>query len=210
MNHFHRWQISVLLIAVFSLVGFAQESAAQQGNDVKVDQRIWSQKYWKQMAEKGLVDLNKQQAVAPAKYTGSKIDALSVSTDDSPDVPVNNTTDNTQSENSIFVNPNDFNNVLQSNNSTSNPVAGVFGANWYVSSDGGASWVGSLQGTGGPNSGDPAVAIRLNGDFHNGYIHDSGGNGAAYSNDGGTTWTDVLVYPNPGSLADKNHLWVGQ
>ena len=63
------------------------------------------------MAEKGLVDLNKQQAVAPAKYTGSKIDALSVSTDDSPDVPVNNTTDNTQSENSIFVNPNDFNNV---------------------------------------------------------------------------------------------------
>ena len=76
--------------------------------------------YWRAAAEKGLTAPNPQRNVLPATYTGSQIRAISVITDDSPDVVIisGNTS---QSENSMFVNPNDDQNALNSNNSTSQP-----------------------------------------------------------------------------------------
>ncbi|MEL6824329.1 MAG: sialidase family protein, partial [Calditrichota bacterium] len=175
----------------------------------KIDERVWSQHYWKKMAAQGLVDMAKQQPVKPAKYTGSKLPgSIMLETDDSPDVAITDATNTTQSEISVFVNPLDDNKVLNTNNSTDFPVSQVYGANGFMSSDGGQTWNGSVFGTGGQNGGDPAAAINLLGRYHNGYIADNGGNGAAWSDDEGANWTDVQVAPNPGSLADKNHLWV--
>ncbi|MEL6821298.1 MAG: sialidase family protein, partial [Calditrichota bacterium] len=201
----------VLTLCTFALVfglfssTFAQDAKA---DDKKVDNRIWSMQYWKKAAVDGLVQVAPSAPVAPARYTGSELSALTVAIDDGPDVLIIGGTNTTQSETSVFVNPLDPNKVLNSNNSTDNPVTQVFGASGFTSSDGGATWTGSVQGTGGPNGGDPAVAVNLQGRFHNGYIADNGGNGAAWSSDEGQTWVDVQVAPNPGQLADKNHLWV--
>ncbi len=141
-------------------------------------------------------------------YNSSIISSESMPPTDSPDVPVTTATNTTQSEASIFVSPLNDMVVLNSNNSSDFPVTQIFGASGFFSTDGGLTWAGSVNGTGGPNSGDPAVVIGLNGNFYNNYIADNGGNGTAYSTNNGATWTHVQVAPNPGSLADKNHMWI--
>ncbi|MBK6344568.1 MAG: T9SS type A sorting domain-containing protein [Bacteroidales bacterium] len=184
--------------------------AAPVQEKYKVDTRIDNMSYWRRMASLGLVPVAPDYKAKPGKYTGSKLSGRSVSTEDSPDVPVT-TESSTQSENSIFVNPNNNQALLQSNNSTPNPVSGIYGANSFLSTDAGSSWGGSVQGAGGENSGDPATAIGLNGWYYVGYIHSSGGQGISYSTDQGQTWTPVLVAPSPGgwgSLLDKNHMWI--
>ncbi|HQV32694.1 MAG TPA: sialidase family protein, partial [Calditrichia bacterium] len=179
---------------------FAQEK--------QVDNRIWSQVYWRQMLKEGLVAPNPPQAAPAAVYTGSGINASLILTDDSPDVPVTTATNTTQSENSIFANPLDPSKAFNSNNSTTNPVTTLFGANYFMTDDFGQTWGGSVNGAGGTNSGDPATAINLSGRYFVGYISNPGGNGVSYSDDEGQTWVRRTVGPNPGSLADKNHFWV--
>ena len=187
-------------------------SAFAQQKNQEIDHRIWSKTYWMKLAEQGLVEVAPQSTLTPAVYTGSKMNARTVLVDDGPDVLVlpagvdPGTT--TQSENSVFVNPLDNDKVFNSNNSTPWPVAGIFGTSGIVSTDGGATWGGQIEGTGGSNSGDPAAVIDLSGVYRVGYIAANSGNGAAFSTDEGATWTHVQVAPNPGSLADKNHLWV--
>ncbi len=101
-----------------------------------------------------------------------------------------------------FINPNDTEHVLQSNNSTQNPVGQLYGANYFYSFDFGQTWGGSIQGAGGTNSGDPTTAINLNGRQFVGYIHSNGGR-VSYS-DNGTTWTPVIcAYASGGGLLDK-------
>jgi len=176
----------------------------------KVDTRIDNMSYWRRMASLGLVPVAPANKAKPGKYTGSKLSGRSVTTEDSPDVPVTTET-STQSENSIFVNPNNNEALLQSNNSTPWPVSGIYGANDFLSTDAGSTWGGTVQGAGGENSGDPAAVIGLNGWYYVGYIHSSGGQGVSYSTDMGQTWTPVLVAPSPGgwgSLLDKNHMWI--
>jgi hypothetical protein len=147
-------------------------------------------------------------ASAPSIRVSSAITSPSLPLQDSPDIeitaPLTNTT---QSENSVFIHPLNNNIVFVSNNSSNYPVSTIYGADYWTSTDGGLTWTGSVQGAGGTNQGDPAAAIARTGRFHLGYIANSG-NGAAYSTNNGQTWTHVQVYPNPGSLADKNHLWV--
>ncbi|MBE9484369.1 MAG: hypothetical protein IMY74_05955, partial [Bacteroidetes bacterium] len=107
---------SILILMVFIIPSI---SIAQQEKDPQPEQANWrvdNNGYWKMMAEKGLTTLNPMVVVPKAKYTGSGIEARSSATLDSPDVPV--TTENSsQSENSIFVNPADYQNLLNSNNS---------------------------------------------------------------------------------------------
>ncbi|MCK5078205.1 MAG: exo-alpha-sialidase, partial [Calditrichia bacterium] len=78
----------------------------------------------------------------------------------------------------------------------------------YFTFDGAATWDGSEQGTGGPNSGDPAAAIGNNGWFYVGYIASNSGQGCAYSTDNGSNWTHVQVANPTGGLLDKNHMWI--
>lgn len=173
------------------------------------DTRIDNMGYWKRMAAEGLVPVQPKSRVPEATRYSTKINARGVRTDDSEDVPVTDEP-STQSENSIFVDPNDNDHALNSNNSTT-PGGSVYGANDFKTDDGGENWYGHLEGTGGENSGDPAAAIDLDGRMYNGFIHSSGGQGVAYSEDNGETWTSVQVGDPPGgfsSLLDKNHLWV--
>jgi hypothetical protein len=159
------------------------------------------------MAEAGYIPFNPDVRVKPGVYTGNKIKAFSVLTDDSPDVPVTEI-NSTQSENSIFVDPNDNLVVLNSNNSTQNPVGNLYGANDLYSFDAAETWEGEVQGAGGSNSGDPTTAIGLNGRWYVNYIDNPGGMGVSYSDNQGQSWTTKTVAPNPGELADKNHMWI--
>ncbi len=174
------------------------------------DNRIDNMSYWRRMASMGLVPVQQTMPLPAAEYGTSKLVGKSISTDDSPDVPVT-TQNSTQSENSIFVHPTNPQALLQSNNSTQNPVGNLYGANSFLSSDAGTTWGGTVQGAGGTNSGDPTTCIGLNGRYYVGYIHINGGQGVSYSDDQGVTWTPVLVADAPGgwgSLLDKNHMWI--
>nr|NQU90191.1 exo-alpha-sialidase [Bacteroidota bacterium] len=178
-------------------------------NPYKVlDTRVDNMTYWRKAAELGLTETAPQTDVPKGTYKGSSIDAFSVIREDSPDVPVTSQ-NSTQSENSVFVDPTDPDHVLQSNNSTQNPVGSLYGANYFFSNDFGATWGGTVQGAGGSNSGDPATAIGLNGRQFVGFIHSNGGQGVSWS-DNGTTWTSVLAGTPPGGydILDKNHLWI--
>lgn len=179
---------------------------AVKGKEHLIDTRIDNMTYWKQMAEKGYVVVAPYVPVKQAIYTGSRIVSGSVRYDDSPDKPLTQQ-NSTQSENSVFVNPNDHLNVLQSNNSTTNPVSALYGANDFFTFDGGETWEGEIEGTGGENSGDPSVAISSDGRYYVGYIHSNMDQGVSYSTDQGQTWTAVQC-AGGGYILDKNHLWV--
>lgn len=168
-----------------------------------LDTRIDNMGYWRKAAELGLTPVEPEHVAPLGTWKGSKIAAKSVWRDDSPDVPV--TTENsTQSENSIFVDPNDPDHVLNSNNSTQNPVGSLYGANYFFSYDFGLTWDGSVQGAGGSNSGDPSACIGLSGRQYVGFINSAGGMSISYSDDG-TSWTPKVC--GSGSL-DKNHMTV--
>ena len=207
----------ILSLLMLSIASYGQdkekETRKQLYKDGKyypydvLDTRVDNMRYWRKAAELGLTPIEPYRQVPLGEYKGSRIAAKSVWRDDSPDVPVT-TQNSTQSENSIFVNPTNPDHVLQSNNSTQNPVGSLYGANYFFSLDFGLTWGGSVQGAGGSNSGDPATAISLTGRQYVGYIHNNGGQGVSYSEDG-TTWTAVLVDAGAGSsLLDKNHMWI--
>lgn len=147
--------------------------------------------------------------VAAAKSAGAQVPP------DSPDVPIINTANFTQSENSVFIHPLDPELALVSNNSFTypgNPGYVRQGADSFVSTDGGANWQGDTGGAGGTNRGDPAVAINRLGRLFVGYIAENDGQGVAYSDDLGASFTHVQVAPDPSPgtncKADKNHLWI--
>ena len=203
----------ILLLAAiaFSFSAYevqAQNTSAKEKPGSQFDTRRDNMGYWMEGAQKGLIPFNPKVQVKPAQYHGSQLNVKGVTTLNSPDVPVTDQTDVTESENSIFVDPNDFNYVLNSNNSTSwsgGSVGTLYGASYLQSADGGSTFGGSVQGAGGSNSGDPAAAINQNGRQFVGYISSSGGMGVSYS-DNGSSWTAKTVY-SPGSQ-DKNHMWV--
>ncbi|MEI6435356.1 MAG: PKD domain-containing protein [Bacteroidota bacterium] len=208
--------LNFLFLTAFLLnvtVAFPQktnnEPSKQSIND-RVDTRVDNMRYWMKMAEKGLTPFNPHKALAPAIFKGSEIKARGVRTTNSPDVPVTNLTDVTESENSVFIDPNNADYILNSNNSTSwsgGYVGTLYGANYFQSPNAGIGWVGSPNGAGGPNSGDPTTAISLNGRQYVNFIDNPGGQGIAYSDDG-TAWTAATVAANPGDMADKNHMWI--
>ena len=203
----------LLILSVFLLFTTSQSFAQKKKIDDKsgIDHRIDNISYWMKLAKEGKVPYNPAVKTGGAEYKGSRINSKSVKTEDSPDIAINTENTNTQSENSIFVNPNDNLTVLNSNNSTDwngSSVNSLYGTSGYYTFDGATTpWEGTYEGTGGSNSGDPAAAIDLDGRMFVGNIKNSSmQQGVAYSLDNGATWTNVTA----GSSAnlDKNHLWV--
>ena len=201
-----------VLLLFLPLALSSQNAAGGSGKSPKtgplsVDTRVDNMGYWREMARQGKVPVAPFAPVEKSTFTGSRIEAKSVISEDSPDVPL--TTENsTQSENSVFADPNDEDHVLNSNNSTQNPVGSLYGANDFFTFDGGSTWGGEIQGAGGSNSGDPTTAISNTGRMFVNYIHNNYGQGISYSDNLGDTWTTKLVAPNPGSMCDKNHMWI--
>lgn len=182
----------------------------QMPPDFKVDTRIDNMGYWRQCAAWGLVPVQPYTVVPPARYTGSKVLLRGVRVIDSPDICTTNEPSNsTQSENSIVINPNNEQVLLNSNNSTPQPSNGsVKGADALKSLDSGETWSGTVEGAGGPNSGDPAAVIDLNGRWFVGYIDNASGQSVSWSDDNGATWTVKKVANGSFvNLLDKNHLW---
>ncbi len=202
-----------ILFLLLGIFGFSLNWAISKGErSVRetrsmVNTKIDNMHYWVKMAEKGYIEFNPDVKTDRATYTGSQVKAFTVITDDSPDVPVTEV-NSTQSENSVFVDPSDANIVLNSNNSTQNPVGSLYGANDLYSFDASETWEGEVQGAGGSNSGDPTTAIGLNGRWYVNYIDNGYGMGISYSDDQGASWTTGTVIPNPGDIADKNHMWI--
>ena len=207
-------KIKLLLLIVVTILLSSITINAQTKRKTKkerplIDYRIDNMTYWRKLAKQGLVPV--QPKVAPPKATFKRTLISSRDTnEDSVDVPVSDTGGDTQSEVSIFVNPTDNGKVLNSNNSTTwtGTTFGVlYGANSLQSDDYAATWGGSIEGVGGANRGDPAAVISLTGRQYVGFIHNSGGQGVSYSDDG-IAWTSVIAGPSTGGTLDKNHLWI--
>lgn len=199
----------LFVLTTFVLVGFSISWAISDSKPTErerramVDLRIDNNGYWIEMAEQGLATLNPEITPEPAVFVGSEINALSAITEDSPDVPVTDESAQ-QSENSVFIDPNNEGIIVNSNNSG---PPGFYGADNLYSFDFSETWEGTVQGPNGSNSGDPAVCIGTDGRWYIGYIS-SGGQAISYSDNQGESWTKVQVAPNPGQLADKNHMWI--
>lgn len=179
--------------------------------DYKVDTRIDNMGYWQRCAAAGFVPVQPYVQIPPARYTGSKLLIRGVRVADSPDVCITNEPSaTTQSENSIVINPNNNQNLLNSNNSTPQPSNGsVKGADALSTMDGGTTWGGTVEGAGGSNSGDPAAVIDLNGRWFVGFIDNGYGQTVAYSDNQGATWsTKKVANGSIFNMLDKNHLWV--
>ena len=202
----------IALLFTFS-AGFAQQEKtdpAKKGINDQFDPRVDNMHYWMEKAEQGLVPYNPNVQIPPAIFRGSQIKAQGIRSLTSPDIPVTNLTNVTESENSVFIDPNNADFILNSNNSTSwtgTSYGTLYGASYFQSSNAGIGWVGSPNGAGGSNSGDPTTAISLTGRQYINFIDASSGQGIAYS-DNGTTWSTSTIATNPGSLADKNHMWI--
>jgi hypothetical protein len=202
----------IFMITIELQAQMNQQPTPGSNEPIKVDKRIDNMGYWLKMAQEGLTPYNPVVQIKPAEFKGTQLNIKSVP-QDSPDVPVTNAGNTTQSENSIFANPNDNAHVLNSNNSTDwngSTVNGLYGSDYLYSNNYGANWAGSISGAGGSNSGDPAVVIGLNGRRFIGFIYNQGQ--AISWSDNDINWTRVVVGTVPTwwplNLLDKNHLWI--
>ena len=188
----------ILLIITFS--ASAQDS-------VLVDTRIDNMRYWNKLIADEIIEGNPDVEIPAAIYTGSHLFSKGVTSEDSPDIVLNDTISLT--ENSVFIDPNDNNIVASSHNSLDVSANNFIGTNFIISVDSGNTWGGAAGGTSGPggNGGDPAVIIDMNSRKGIGYIDSEGGQSIDLS-DNETEWESIVVGQNFGLLLDKNHLWV--
>jgi hypothetical protein len=215
-----------IIILLYSIPLFSQPARmlpeVTPSGKGKVNTMVDNIGYWTRMVQLGYVKASPKAEVPGARFTGTTIrqynpsivDHQSSILQNSPDVPVTGETDVTQSENSIFIDPEDENVVLNSNNS-SNWVSGYadtpYGADALYSFDNGQVWAGSTRGVNGNNAGDPSTAIGLNGWWYVGRITGDYGQAVSYSKDQGKTWKRVKVGQGPTAgigILDKNHLWI--
>ncbi len=200
----------ILLFTLFTIITSIKPVTAQNKSN-KVDTRIDDIGYWMEKASEGLVQFNPKVPLKPAEFNGSNTKEIKgIKSITSSDIPVTTQTDVTESENSVFVDPNNSQFILNSNNSTDwdgSSISNNYGANYFQSSNGGSNWTGSVYGAGGTNRGDPSTAINLAGRQFVGYINSSSGMSVSYSDDG-NIWIPKTVYNNNGLLQDKEHIWV--
>jgi hypothetical protein len=222
VKHFPAMQMFRLLVILhFVAVSFLLEAQpvrffpeVTRAGKGKVNTRIDNMGYWQRMVRLGYVRPNRKIPVPAAVFTGSGIRADGIRAQDSPDQCVTANQNTTQSENSVFISPENEEELLNSNNSTDwdgTFVNTLFGADDRHSEDAGITWAGGTTGTGNINLGDPSVAIGTDGRWYAGKISNDFGQSVAFSTDNGRTWHDVVVGSvyNPGTNAlDKNHLWI--
>jgi len=179
-----------------------------------VDTRIDNIGYWNEMFRRGYVKPSSYIPVIKARYTGSLIQAPGITPQNSPDIPVTDSLNVTQSENSVFIDPGDEEIVINSNNSSDwkNYYTGeLYGADALYSMNWGQDWGGTLLGAGKTNFGDPSTAIGSNGWWYVGKISNNMGQSVAYSKNQGKTWTNITIADIPANtdgLLDKSHLWI--
>lgn len=171
------------------------------------DTRVDNNRYWKEMAKRGLSTLNPVVPVPPPIYGSPQINSALAMFVNSPDVVLSST--GSHSENSIFVNHNNKANALNSNNSI---VSGTFSSSVFNTFNTGNTWAG-LTAVSPLSSGDPTTSIDNGNRWVVGYINSSGGQSVSRSLNNGATWTKfdiVASVPNPffQNLLDKNHHWV--
>lgn len=212
-----------LFFYLFTSIGVAQEREFEFEKDTvkftramlpdkyQPDTRVDNMGYWKKMAEAGIVPVAPNALAPPAINRTTKIVAKGMAITNSPDVKVTNT-NSTQTENSVFVDPDNAALIINSNNSTPSPSTGSFyGADALNSADSAHTWGGTIQGPTGGNSGDPTTCINKNGRWFIGYINSNSGQSVAYSDNQGTTWTAKVAGNAPsgfGNMLDKNHMWI--
>jgi hypothetical protein len=206
------YSFSFLIVFAFGLNLVISNDKAPKREKITYNRLIDNINFWNELARKGEIPFNPDVIPKRSKFTGSQIRAFGVTTEDSPDVPVaeNNST---QSENSIFINPNNINTVLNSNNSTTNPIVepgeDTFGADDLYSFNIGESWQGNVEGPGGRNYGDPTTAIGLNGRWFVNYINTNWGQSISFSDNEGGIWkTRTVSSAGPEFQTDKNHMWI--
>ncbi|MGA9115307.1 MAG: FlgD immunoglobulin-like domain containing protein [Bacteroidota bacterium] len=200
-----RWQrftetgaLSLLLAALCVLPAPAQQ--AQDGPE-----RAWARST-KLLRQPDAVPPLRRDTPSPTRFTDG---GLVLPPQNTPDVRLRPTTNTTQSEMSVAVDPLNPNRVLASANATNFPVSTIYGTGVYWSLDGGLTWSGFDQPpAGNGNSGDPAAVIDRDGRFFVGSIADNDGQGVMRSTDGGATWSYFQVSNPNGSLLDKNHFMV--
>ena len=198
---------SVMLFVCSPLFVLSQTDTTKR----RVNTRIDNWRYWQDLGEQGIIPLNPEIRPQPIIDYRSGPDARAAEFD-SPDILIVSGDGINQAENSVFVNPIDNQIALNGNNSFKGIVspAGA-GANAMFTFDGGLTWIG---GPSAPimNSGDPAVAIDLDGNGHLGYIRSDyfgGGQAVRISTDDGMTWGLSLAHAEgDNDFMDKNHLWI--
>ncbi|MEZ5195907.1 MAG: hypothetical protein R2764_05780 [Bacteroidales bacterium] len=103
--------LTFLIAGMCSFAVFAQEDQDLQtkdkNEDIKLDTRIDNMGYWNKMIELGVTKGNPSIPFKPAEYKGSMLNGngKGIKAQDSPDVPVTNATNVTESENSILLIP---------------------------------------------------------------------------------------------------------
>ncbi len=150
----------------------------------KVNTMIDNMGYWNRMMKLGYVRPNPRVIVPKAVFTGSIIKVKGIQIQDSPDICVTGASGLTQSENSIFINPENEDELLNSNNSSTwngSNADTLFGADCLFSEDDAASWAGDIDGAGDDNNGDPSVVVGLNGVWYAGKINGNFGQSVAWS-----------------------------
>ncbi len=169
-----------------------------------IDTRVDNWRYWQDKGEQGIVPLNPELPPQPIidyrLHPDGKTAAI-----DGTDILIVSGSGMNQSENSVFVNPADNQISLNGNNSFLGVVSPA-GANAMFTFDGGLTWTGGPSAPLSGNSGDPAMAIDLDGNSYAGHIASGFNQGVNISPDNGVTWTASTVAV--GSVLDKNHLWV--
>jgi hypothetical protein len=131
----------------------------------KIKTEIDNSNYWMKLAEQGLVPFNAPVPFKPAQEKGSEI-KTSKYLANLPDIAVVDISTVVQSENSIFVDPNDNQHAFHANDSSKwsgGTVTIFYGSNYLYTADNEQNWTGSRYVAGGSNSGDTATCLGLNG-----------------------------------------------
>lgn len=187
-------------IALMMITSFAQE-------DIRSNDKIWSKLRLDPLSTNKFFDPNYKYEEPPQVPKFYSLENTEVTVN--PNYRPKPTTNTTQSETSIDIHPLNSSIIFASANATPWPVAGIYGTGVYWTTDGGATaWTGFDNPPFGGNSGDPAAVIGVDGKFYVGYIANNSGQGIAVSTNNGANWATYQVAPNPGTLADKNHLYI--